>query len=230
MPGKHGERLEPARFHSSYFFRRTTALRSAAPVFATLILVEVLGCAAAPVVPIDASGPIELAPNEALLIIHVDTDIALESLLLNNRPVAKSLGKGRHLWMIRVPEGRYRWKRVEVGNSPRNKSIYMLESDEELSFEVKAGKINYPGELVIRSGPRSQWGAETLVVRNRNHSAMVVRELRGSYDSILRSFPLHYAGFNGDGFLAYYVRKLEPLDAESNEAPSRGRRVGAETP
>jgi hypothetical protein len=205
-------------------------LRTAICAFPAFILIAVVGCATAPVVPIDASGPIELAPKEALLIIHIDTDIALEALLLNSRQVAKSLGEGRHAWMVRVPEGRYRWKRIEVGSSPRNRSIYMLESDEELSFEAVAGKINYPGELVIRPGPRSQWGGKTLVVRNRNHSALVVRELRGSYDSILRSFPLHYAGFSGDRFLEYYMRKRESSDAESNAASERDGRVEAEAP
>jgi hypothetical protein len=188
------------------------------PFLPALILSGILGCAAPLVVPIDASGPIELAPNQALLIIHIDTDIALENLFLNHRSVAKALGKGRHIWMTRVAEGRYRWKRIEIGKDPRDRSKYLLDPDEELSFEVKAGKINYPGELMIRSGTLSRWGEGDLIVRNRNHSAMAVRELRDSYDSILRSFPLHYAGFSGDGFLEYYMRKREGPAAESSGA------------
>ncbi len=225
MPVKHAERLKLARFHS---FKSTDLPRSVILLFPTLILVGIFGCAMPLVVPIDASGPIELAPNEALLIIHIDTDIALEKLVLNNRPVAQSLGKGRHVWMVRVPEGSYRWKRIESGNPLRNRLKYMLESDEELGFEVEAGKINYPGELAIRSGTMSRWGVGTLIVRNRNHSAMAVRELRGSYDSILRSFPLHYAGLSGDGFLEYYMRKRERPAAESNGAENREGRVEAQ--
>ncbi len=92
MLGKHAERLKPARFHSS---KSAASPQSVIFLFPTLILVGVFGCAAPLVVPIDASGPIELAPNEALLIIHIDTDVALENLFLNSRLVAQSLGKGR---------------------------------------------------------------------------------------------------------------------------------------
>lgn len=225
MVGKRAERLVLARFHS---FEGASSPRSVALFFPSLTLVAVLGCAAPLVVPINASGPIELASNEALLIIHIDTDIALESVVLNNRSVAQSLSKGRHVWMVRVREGSYRWQRIEIGKLLRNRLKFQLEADDELRFEVKAGKINYPGELAIRSGALSRWGNETLIVRNRNHSAMAVRELRESYDSILRSFPLHYAGLSGDGFLEYYMRMRDQPAAESNGAASREGRVEAQ--
>jgi hypothetical protein len=222
MVGAHARRLKSARFHS---LNSAVSPRIPILLFWVLVLSEISGCAVSAILPIDASAPIELAPNEALLIVHIDTDVALESLILNNRPVARSLGKGRHVWMVRVPEGSYRWKRVEIGSGRRRNPWFELESDEELRFEVKAGKINYPGELAIRSGPLS-WGDNgTLIVRNRNHSAMAVRELRGPYDAVLRSFPLHYAGLSGDGFLEYYMRKRERPAAESSGAAHRDGRV-----
>ncbi|MBW2540598.1 MAG: hypothetical protein JRF15_00780 [Deltaproteobacteria bacterium] len=124
-------------------------------------------------------------------------------------------------------EGRYRWRKIEIGKNPRDRSNYMLDPDEELSFEVKAGKINYPGELMIRSGAMSRWGIGDLIVRNRNHSAMAVRELRDSYASILRSFPLHYAGSSGDGFLEYYTRKRVESVVESSGVGDPGAGVEA---
>jgi hypothetical protein len=222
----HAERLKPARFHS---------VKSATPrwtvffLFPLLILVGALGCAVSRIVPIDASGPIELTPGEALLIIHIDTEVALESLVLNSRPIAWSLGKGRHIWMIRVREGRYRWKRIEIRNDRPRRLKYQLERDEELGFEVKAGKINYPGELSIRPGSPSRWSGETLIVRNRNHSAMAVRELRGAYDALLRSFPLHYAGASGDGFLEFYAEKSVVTATESNGLAQRKGRVDSQS-
>jgi hypothetical protein len=174
-----------------------------------LISSGIPGCATSPILPIDGSAPIDLAPNEALLIVHIDTDIALEQLVLNNRAVARSIGKGRHAWMVRLREGRYRWRRIELGSGKRQNLRFELEPDEELSFVVKAGKINYPGELVIRSGSLSRWGDGTLIVRNRNHSAMAVRALRRRYDRVLRSHSLHYAGASGDTFLEYYERERD---------------------
>jgi hypothetical protein len=127
--------------------------------------------------------------------------------------------------MVRVREGSYRWQRIELASGTRRNLRFELESDDELRFVVKAGKINYPGELVIRSDSLSRWGVGTLIVRNRNHSAMAVRELRGQYDAILRSLPLHYAGLSGDGFLEYYTRTRERPSAESNGAANWEGRV-----
>ena len=225
MVGEHAERLQPARFHC---LESAASQRRAVLLLSTLFLVGVLGCAPSLIIPIDASGPIELAPNEALLIVHIDTEVALARLVLNNRSIARSLGEGRHVWMVRVPVGSYHWRRIEIGNQLRHREKYRLEPDEELSFEVESGKINYPGELVIRGGSQSSWGAGTLAVRNRNHSAMAVRELMGQYDAILRSLPLHYAGLSGDGFLEYYTRTRERPLAESNGAANREGRVEAQ--
>ena len=224
MVGAHGKRLN---FAPSHRLKSAISPLSVILLFPALVLVGVLGCATL-IVPIDASGPIELAPDEALLIIHIDTDVALKNLVLNNHSVAQSLGKGRHVWMVRIREGSYRWQRVEVGSGRHLNLRFELEPDEELRFKVEAGKVNYPGELMIRSGTLSRWGDGALIVRNRNHSAMAVRELRGSYDSILRSFPLHYAGLSGDGFLEYYMRKRERPAAESNGAANREGRVEAQ--
>lgn len=219
MVGAHSEQLNFALLRR---FKSASSPRSGILLFPVLILVGVFGCAPL-VVPIDVSAPIELAPSEALLIIHIDTEVALERLWLNSHPLVQSLGKGRHAWIVRVREGSYRWRKIEIGSNLRNRLKYDLGSDEELSFNVVAGKINYPGELVIRSSPGARWGNKSVIVRNRNHSAMAIREMRDSYDSILRSFPLHYAGSSGDGFLEYYTRKRVRSDAEPNRDADRSR-------
>lgn len=226
MVGKHAERFQLARFDS---LESTASQRSAILLLPTLFLVGTLGCAASLIVPIDASGPVELAPNEALLIVHIDTEVALARVILNNRSVARSLAEGRHVWMVRVPVGSYSWKRIEIGNQLRHRVKYRLDPDEEMSFEVEAGKINYPGELVIRSSPLSSWQDIILIVRNRNHSAKAVRDLRGSYDALLSSLPLHYAGSSGDGFLAYYMKKRDQSAAESNQDAHRDGRAGSQS-
>ncbi len=222
MVGNHAKQLRSDRFRS---LQSASSPRSVTLLFLAFALSEILGCAVGGIPPIDVNAPIELAPNEALLIVHIDTNLALKNLFLNNRSVAQSLGKGRHVWIVRVRAGSYRWQRVELGSGRRLNQRIKLESDEELRFKVEAGKINYPGELVIRGGSQSSWGAGTLVVRNRNHSAMAVRELRGQYDAILRSLPLHYAGLSGDGFLEYYTRTRERPSAESNGAANWEGRV-----
>jgi hypothetical protein len=226
MVGRHAERVQLARFDS---LESAASQRSAILLLPTFLLVGILGCAASLIVPIDAAGPIELAPNEGLLIVHIDTEVALERLVLNNRSVARSLAEGRHVWMVRVPVGSYSWKRIEIGRQLRYREKYRLEPDEEMSFEVEAGKINYPGELVVRWSPLSSWLNAILIVRNRNHSAMAVRDLRGSHDALLSSLPLHYAGSSGDGFLEYYMKKRYQSTAESNGDAHRDDRAGSQS-
>ncbi len=94
---------------------------------------------------------------------------------------------------------------------------------------MEAGKINYPGELVIRKSSLSSWRNQILIVRNRNHSAMAVRDLKGSYDALLSALPLHYAGSSGDGFLEYYMKKRDSSAAESNGAADRDGREGSQS-
>jgi len=194
-----------------------------------MITVGTLGCAVPPIVPIDASHPAELAPNEGLLILHIDTEIPLKRLILSGRTITRSLAKGRHVWIARAPEGIYRWEMIEIENERHRRLKYELEPDEELTFEVEAGKINYPGELSIRPGSQSWWGNRTLIVRNRNHSAMAVRELKDSYESILRSLPLHYAGSSGDGFLEYYTQHRRKPAENLNGATSPAERLDSQS-
>jgi hypothetical protein len=194
-----------------------------------MISVGTLGCAVPPIVPIDASHPAELAPNEGLLILHIDTEIPLTRLILSRRIIARSLAKGRHVWIARALEGSYSWEAIEIENEYGRRLKYTLDPDEELTFEVEAGKINYPGELSIRSGSQFARGNEELIVRNRNHSAMAVRELEGSYDSILRSLPLHYAGSSGDGFLEYYTQNRRQRTENLNGATSPGEKLDSQS-
>ena len=113
MSRRHAERLKSSRFH---FGESAASSLCVGSFFPTLLLSGIFGCAAAPLVaPVDAGDPIELASNQGLLIIHIDTDIPLANVFLNHRSVAKSIGKGRHVWITRVIEGRYRWKRWAVG-------------------------------------------------------------------------------------------------------------------
>jgi hypothetical protein len=194
--------------------------------------IALAGCASSRIPPIDASKPIELAAEEGLLIIQIDTEVALSNLILNHRSVARSLSKGRHIWLTRVREGSYRWQEFETGDQVRYRRTYELDSDDEMRFYVQAGTINYPGELVIRASPQPRLGDDTLIVRNRNHAAMAVRALQKRYPRLLQSRALHYAGSGDDAFLDYYTRERDKKKAPSASAAGAEDRAEtqAETP
>lgn len=176
-------------------------------------LAALVGCASARIAPIDASQPIALAPDEGLLILQIDTEVALHDLILSRRSIARSLGKGQHIWLVRVRAGSYRWQQIEIGDNPRYRRIYEIDSDDEMRFDVQAGVLNYPGELVIREGPSSSWGYPTLIVRNRNHAAMAVRALQKRDPRILEARTLRYAGSSKDAFLDYYTHERDERKA-----------------
>jgi hypothetical protein len=152
-----------------------------------------------------------LDANEGLLIVQIDTDVPVERVLLTSGAVATALPKGQHLWVIRLPAGRYGWHRVDLGDqSGIDSNFFMRDIDlireNEFEFEVLSGAINYPGGLIIRTNARYR-SSEAVLIRNRNHSAMAVRRLIEAYESLLDAYPIRYAGWSGDGFLEFYSQE-----------------------
>ncbi|MFK7897058.1 MAG: hypothetical protein AB8G23_14530 [Myxococcota bacterium] len=165
-----------------------------------------------------------MAAEEGILIVQIDTDLPLASVDLGSGRVATNLPAGQHLWMIPAKAGRDEWARfvVSVGGGATH-SVSMSEVnvrfDDEFEFDVEAGAVNYPGELIIRS---DGWSGSSpdVVVRNRNHSAMAVRRLRERHGAELDRLPLRYGGRSQDGFLSYYTRVRDQVAAGTVEGAS----------
>jgi len=171
------------------------------------IWLSVLGCGLMQLPRVDPSQPVELSPDEGLLIIQIDTDAPLSNLFLNSRSVVRSLKPGRHIWITRVKAGAYRWSRVDFpapGPIGSGQIIVIeplqirLDPEDDLMFNVKPGVINYPGEVVIRAGRFLYTFSAPWSLESRNHSARAIRQLKPSYESILQSFPLEYVGNEED--------------------------------
>jgi len=199
--------------------------RSARILLGWVIMLQ-MGCAAAPLEVFPPVGGRPLAEDEGLLIIQIDTDIPLEAISFDRGPVAENLPKGRHLWMVRARAGHYSWNRIQMGvETGKRRSLdlddyrYLMRVedwvwDDEYEFDVVAAEINYPGELIIRSDVILRSVGAGYSVRNRNHSAMAIRELQKTHAATLRMYPLRYTGAGEDGFLDYYSRTRERLEAE----------------
>ena len=173
------------------------------------------GCATATRPPIPSGTVPVLAEGEGLLIIDVDTDIAIKRIAAGRGVAAENLAKGRHTWIVRAPAGTYRWQDFEVGvESSRAVHGSSTRGDEECEFEVVAGSLNYPGELIIRSDYMWRSSGQGIWVRSRDHSAMAVRALRKTHAATLDAFPLRYAGTSEDGFLAHYTMERETASSD----------------
>jgi hypothetical protein len=186
-----------------------------------VILTSLVAGCAPHIQPLGPSGVSTLAPGEGLLILHVDTDVPVEALLLDSGVVAESIQQGEHIWFVRARARRYRWTAVRFGAQAGRRQRYRLDDDEEFRFDVAAGRINYAGALIIRSPHMGRSVVGNVRIRHRNHAAMAIRELRDRHASLLRSLPLHHAGPSGDRFLERYQRVRDEADsrATDDEAP-----------
>lgn len=190
-------------------------------VFLSLWVVGLATCASPPPTAI-VPGPFRpLGTDEGLVVIQIDTDVAIERIALSSGVVASALQAGQHLWLIRAKSGRDRWESVKLlpqtttESSIRPEAIGVL-NEREFEFDVVAGAINYPGEIVIRMRV-PQYGIRSGVsVRNRNHSAMAIRRLAKTHAALLAAHPIRYAGSSGDTFLEDYTTERDRVAASKS--------------
>ena len=167
--------------------------------------VALLALACAPALqPLQGEPPGTLGAGEALLILHVDTDVPLAHVQLNRGRAAEALPKGHHVWLVRAAPGSYRFSSLKLTPQAGRARAFQLPLEDEFRFRVEAGSINYPGALVVRSDPYGR-PAGSVRVRNRNRSALAVRRLRDRHPELLERHPLRYAGQSGDTFLEHYT-------------------------
>ena len=165
--------------------------------------------------------PVPLGEGEAFLIIHIDTDVQLKNVSLESGTIASQLPAGDHLWIIRTRARRSGWKRIDLekeGNYRPHLFVGQMDvlNEDEFEFEIKAGAINYPGTLIVRTkNTFPAWPVYAISVRNRNHSAMAVRALLETHRSLLESLPIRYAGSRGDEFLDFYTQERDRLRSEA---------------
>lgn len=139
----------------------------------------------------------QLAANEALLVVAVDSDVPLAGARLKHGDgyfdlSAVEAGTSYALYIAEA--GRYSWRDVveaDAGTRPLDAATF--------SFDLTAGELNYAGDIVVRSQVE---GPEAVVLTNRSLKAM---------DWMSRAFPrikkkrlFRYAGNVPDGFPAYY--------------------------
>lgn len=177
-----------------------------------------LACAKPAPVRVVPGADERLAADEGFVIIAVDTDVGIADLRLDKFSIAGNLQPDRHLWIVKMKAGRYRWRSVRLvahragEKEIRPEAINVL-NEREFDFEVEPGYVNYPGEIIVRLNV-PQYGIEMGVsVRNRNHSAMAIRRLEKTDAALLGKHPLRYAGMSGDGFLEFYSKSRDRVAA-----------------
>ena len=159
--------------------------------------------------PLDSGESPALDAGEGLLLVTIDTEFPLEAVymkqegaVLNSR-VLKNPAAGRTTVLVRVAAGRYGWDKLRIGNWARSWSWwdYRLGSDPESYFDVRAGAINYPGDLVVRS-----ISANRSYIQRMDHALLAIDWLESTNPGLLKQWPLVYTGPFADPFPAYYLK------------------------
>jgi dipeptidyl aminopeptidase/acylaminoacyl peptidase len=149
---------------------------------------------------VQAGESIHLAPGEGVLALVVDSPLALQRVRVLGQVVAHdisidSLEPGRTLALYVVAAGSYRWDRVDTDIS------FGTDDDPEYAFEVRAGAVNYPGDMVFR--PRNSTRALMHVA---NRGLGVLDRLEREYPA-LATLPFEYIGHYPDPFPAFYQQQ-----------------------
>ncbi len=163
----------------------------------------------------------KLDADEGLLLIAVDSNIDLQSLRISREGMnldvrnMRDLNKGRNSQLYVVPAGRYRWSRLNT-----DINYYRLGDDAEYAFEVKAGVINYPGDLIYR---RYGWFSSKTQISNRGLAAM--DWLDKEHPSLFRVQRFEFTGHYPDPFPAMYreaIAKAPLLQQTNSPVPPSG--------
>lgn len=196
-----------------------------------------MGCVSPPPEVVKSDSIPVLANDVGILVLHVDTNAPLSGLEANGRSISGELAKGRHLWLVRLPAGRYAWTEIAFAPSPNPNDVpswcrrarparFDPLTDlkgtrrSEFEFDVATGAVNYPGELILRADYGYCGWVAKVTIRNRNHSAMALESLLKQYPALLDSLPVRYAGSSSDEFLQYFARERARIakDVPSEEA------------
>lgn len=201
-------------------------------VLLVLVVQGLAGCSTKKFTRVDPALPIELEADEALLAFHVDSELQIRRLILSGLVIDEIIPAGRRFWIAKMRAGPYSWRAVYIDRGPYigqyriQRSVYQRPG--ELDFEVRAGQLNYAGELIIEKGSRT-WARKSISVRIRNHAGQILRRIEAESPELLDRFRLHTAGTSGDRFLEFYLQERARL-AGTRRATSEGADVLEDVP
>jgi hypothetical protein len=169
-------------------------------------LLPALGCANTRLIATD--GPLALKPDEGILVVHVDSDFHIRRLRFNTRfTAATDLSPGQYVALVVVPAGSYRWTTIEVPvGGPGYYYRFRMRRDSDWSFKVEAGRINYPGQIIVKGTQRSLLSSKSLYTWTQTRSALALGQIRATYPTLLTQYPLVNGRSVRDDFLEHYQR------------------------
>jgi hypothetical protein len=161
------------------------------PLLSCLVPSLLVACAGLDVVPVPTGGVPALGRDQGILVAHLDTRYPGIEIGVEGAWILEALPVGRHLRLLVVPAGDYRWSRLRWDRQYRS-----LPADGYWKFRVEPGRLSYPGQILVR-GP--VWDLrEHLGIRAR--TAQAIAEIERLHPGVLDTYPLAYTGSDVDDF------------------------------
>ena len=164
----------------------------------TAAALAVAGCASGGLVasswPIDPGDAVNLGANEGLLVVHVRTNVRVQSIDISGVRAAEDVPEGTEVRLIGITAGTYRWAQMKLQGD-----TFLFRDDDRLRFHVEPGVINYVGMVhVERSGELSVW------MNAIDRTAMALEQLRQRHPDLVARYPVVYSGPARHVFLDRY--------------------------
>jgi dienelactone hydrolase len=147
----------------------------------------------------------QLAPDEGLVLVAVDTSVELQGVELNKdgktfgAGTMSKLKPGISYRLYIAPVGDYAWRKVQLVPQLG----YNLRDSDEFRFRIQAGRITYPGDLLFR--PSEMFHADMSMV---NRALAALDWLQQTHPALWSRYELAYSGHYPDPFPPFYRKAL----------------------
>lgn len=155
-----------------------------------------------------------LSHDEGILLVSVDTEVPFEGLHLKSSSrvfdsvVAENVKPGKSLYLVILPIGHYQWRSIDIGGADfyRGKLDLDKNSSEKYEFDIRPGKINYPGDFIIQtqygSALTKAMAEQKLSMSSFLFTLTYYTELRDRFATVLANLtPEQVKAFNRIGYL-----------------------------
>jgi hypothetical protein len=175
--------------------------------------------------PLPLGGPHEVGPDEGLLLLETESNSEIEELTLaaldafGSRQHFTNLPPGRKYHLFALPEGEYRWHRLQLpSNIVFNRRTIPIRWDlgslEDTQISVRAGYLNYSGAFYLH-----RWSPTSLSFRSLNRSGEALVWLKSKFPRLISDYPTRYGGPGRDDFLDFYHGELRLLGTDADPKP-----------
>lgn len=159
---------------------------------------------------------VQLKPNEGLVLLVFHSNVPINSASITSAGGGASGSyrimnpqAGKSIRLLIATAGTYTWNQLDLFQM-----YFPMRKDTDVTFPVKAGVINYPGDLIFSFSDPS-YGS----IHRSNRGLALIDWMEKNYPAIFMRYDFEYAGQYPDVFPAFYKQERQgkpgPLESKS---------------